>query len=570
MPVPVKHPKSGLKAALYARYSSDNQQEASIEDQFRICEEQAAREGWRIIERYADYATSGASLLRPGIQALLEDARAGRFNVIVAEALDRLSRDQEDIAGLYKRMEFAGIKIITLSEGEVSNLHIGLKGTMNALYLKDLAEKTRRGLRGRVEKGKSGGGKCYGYDVVKAFDADGNLVRGDRTINKAQAAIVKRIMTEFVAGRSPLKIAAQLNKEGVASPTDKGWGQSSINGNAERGTGILNNELYTGRLVWNRLTYRKDPDTGKRISKLNPPEEHIIHEVPHLRLIDDSLWQQVKARQQEIKRTGPTNAKNKHSKKSGFRSYRRPRFLLSGLVKCGVCSGTYTVQSKNYFGCSTRRNKGTCNNSLHLRHDRLEATVLGGLKHHLIQPESFDAFSKAFTDEVNRKREAQLNGVTQQKAELYRIEREIAKLITALKEGGPAKPIVAEINELEQRQEAIEDSLKHAKTPPPLLHPNMTKLYAAKLKDLQKNLNSDDGREEAALILRSLIDHVAVMPIRNEETGKLDPCLQVSGDLAGLLSFTASNEESLILQEDKALQLELVAGVGFEPMTFRL
>jgi site-specific DNA recombinase len=150
-------------AAICARYSSDNQRDASIEDQIRLCEERAKREGWAVRQRYTDHALSGASLMRPGIQMLLQDAAAGRFEIILAEALDRLSRDQEDIAGIYKRLRFAGVRIVTLSEGDVSDLHIGLKGTMNALFLKDLADKTRRGLRGRIEAGKSGGGLTYGY-----------------------------------------------------------------------------------------------------------------------------------------------------------------------------------------------------------------------------------------------------------------------------------------------------------------------------------------------------------------------------------------------------------------------
>jgi DNA invertase Pin-like site-specific DNA recombinase len=72
--------------------------------------------------------------------------------LVLSESLDRMSRDQEDIAGLFKRLRFARVKIVTLSKGEVSELHIGLRGTMGALYLKDLADKTRRGLRGRVEQ----------------------------------------------------------------------------------------------------------------------------------------------------------------------------------------------------------------------------------------------------------------------------------------------------------------------------------------------------------------------------------------------------------------------------------
>lgn len=144
------------RVALYARYSSENQRDASIEDQLRLCRLHAERQGWTIVDSYTDRAISGASLLRPGIQELISDAGKRRFELILTESLDRLSRDQEDIAGVYKRMRFADIRIVTLSEGDVSELHIGLKGTMGALYLKDLADKTRRGLRGRIEVGRSG------------------------------------------------------------------------------------------------------------------------------------------------------------------------------------------------------------------------------------------------------------------------------------------------------------------------------------------------------------------------------------------------------------------------------
>jgi DNA invertase Pin-like site-specific DNA recombinase len=111
--------------------------------------------------------STAASALRPGYQALLEGAREAAFDVVVAEAPDRLSRDQEDVAALFKRLRFAGIRIVTLAEDEISELHVGLNGTMNALFLEDLADKTRRGLRGRVKAGRSGGGwrwaRCRDY-----------------------------------------------------------------------------------------------------------------------------------------------------------------------------------------------------------------------------------------------------------------------------------------------------------------------------------------------------------------------------------------------------------------------
>ncbi len=120
-----------------------------------------------MVETYSDRAISGASMIRAGIQELLADAQAGRFDMVLSEALDRLSRDQEDVAAVYKRLRFAGVSIVTLSEGEINERHVGLKGTMNALFLKDLAIKTHRGQRGRVEAGKAGSGRAaYGYRVI--------------------------------------------------------------------------------------------------------------------------------------------------------------------------------------------------------------------------------------------------------------------------------------------------------------------------------------------------------------------------------------------------------------------
>ncbi|NBC22419.1 MAG: recombinase family protein, partial [Gammaproteobacteria bacterium] len=132
------------------------------------------------------------------------------------------------------------------------------------------ADKTHRGLRGRVEAGRSGGGNSYGYDVLKRLDDDGSPATGERTINPSQARIVERIFRAYAKGISPRAIAKTLNDEGIPAPSGKAWGSSTIHGNPKRGTGILNNELYIGRLVWNRLRYIKDPETGRRVSRPGP------------------------------------------------------------------------------------------------------------------------------------------------------------------------------------------------------------------------------------------------------------------------------------------------------------
>ena len=336
-----------MRAAIYARYSSDLQTDSSIDDQVRQCKARIEAEGWRFTTVYSDRAISGATSLRSGYQAMLSDARGGKFDVVVAEALDRLSRDQEDVAALYKQLTYCNVRILTLSEGEISELHVGLKGTMNALFLKDLAIKTRRGLEGRVRQGFSGGGNAYGYEVIREFSADGTPARGKRRVNQNEARIVQRIFTTFADGESPRAIAHALNREGVPGPHGTAWGPSTIYGNWRRGTGILNNDLYVGRLVWNRQRFIKDPATGKRQARMNPKDRWIVEPVPHLRIVDDALWQRVKARQEETRQdiTGEG---------AGIRSERarRPSYLLSGLLKCGVCGGGFSKVSFHHYGCS--------------------------------------------------------------------------------------------------------------------------------------------------------------------------------------------------------------------------
>jgi site-specific DNA recombinase len=460
--------KAMIRAVIYARYSSDNQRDASIDDQVRQCRARIDQEEWQLAEIYSDHAISGATTLRPGYQRMLENARAGRFEVLVAEALDRLSRDQENIAGLFKQLSFAGVRLITLSEGEVGELHVGLKGTMNALFLKDLAQKTRRGLEGRVRQGKSGGGLCFGYDVVRKLDAAGEAVHGERRINAAEAAIVRRIFEEFANGRSPRAIAQSLNKESIPGPVGRSWGPSTIYGNWRRGTGILNNELYIGRLIWNRQQFIKDPNTGRRQARLNRETNWIMEEVPHLRIVDDHLWDRVKERQQDCRSRVMTDDKGIRSERA-----RRPNYLLSGLLKCGTCGGGFSKISQSHYGCSTARDKGTCNNLLTMRRDQLEAKVLDGLRDQLMHPELVAIFIDEFRKEVNRQRAEQDRYRDRTTRDLEKTQREIRRLVEAIKAGVPGAAVKDEMASLEARRVEFLAHLETAPPPMPRLHPTL-------------------------------------------------------------------------------------------------
>jgi DNA invertase Pin-like site-specific DNA recombinase len=389
---------------------------------------------------------SGASAFRPGYQQLLEDAASGAFDVVVAEPLDRLTRDQGDVAQLYKRLSFLGVRLVTHAEGEISELHIRLKGTMNALFLKDLAQKVRRGLEGRVREGRSGGGICFGYDLVREYDGGGEPVYGGRKINEAEAAIVRRIFKEFAAGRSPRSIALALNSERLRGPHGKPWGRSTIYGNWRRGTGIINNDLYIGKLIWNRQRFIKDPSTGKRQARPNPKSDWVVQDVPERRIIDDELWQSVKQRQRHIRHALTHDDAGIRSERA-----RRPVYLLSHLLKCGTCRGGFSKVSANHYGCSNARNRGTCGNLLTIRRDVLEASVLSGLKTHLMEPEAVKEFVAEYRREVDRLNAGRHQAQAGREEELARIERQIRSIVEAIRDGFRTAAMKDELMALEAR-----------------------------------------------------------------------------------------------------------------------
>ena len=459
-----------MRAAIYARYSSDNQREASIDDQAHICRRLIDDHGWTAVKLYADQGLSGSSHLRPSYQNMMMDARNGQFDILVAESIDRLSRDQEHIAALHKQLHYLGIPIVTVAEGEISELHIGLKGTMSALFLKDLAQKTHRGLEGRIREGKSAGGISYGYRMNRQPLPDGTFTTGDRVIDEQQADIVRRIFQEYASGFSPRAIAAKLNHDQISGPAGTAWGSSTIFGNWRRGTGILNNELYIGRMVWNRQRFIKDPETGKRQARLNPENQWVVQEVPELRIIDDELWAAVKERQGATRRVTETKANGHRPERA-----RRTRYLLSGLLTCGGCNGAYTLVGGKHYGCASSRNKGTCNNRRMIHREQIEERVLGGLRDKLLHPDIIAAFIDEYQQQYNQAMKADLTIRKQHEAELSKVEQSIAKIVDAIADGMYHPSMKEKMAALEERRLSIRTELDALPCEQPLrLHPGLS------------------------------------------------------------------------------------------------
>ncbi len=528
-----------MHAAIYSRFSSDLQSAASIADQERVCRLHAEREGWQVVETFADHAISGSTMLRPGYQNLIARLRLGGVAVVLAESLDRFSRDQEHIAGFFKLARFAGVRIITLSEGEISELHIGLKGTMGALYLKELAEKTRRGEAGRILKGRSMGGPAYGYQVVRQLAPDGELERGLRAIDQGEATIVRRIFREFANGASPLAIARALNAEGVPGPTGRLWYDASIRGRPARGEGILRNVLYTGQLIWNRRRSLVDPQTGQTVRRNNAAEDLVEFTVPHLRVIDQPLWDTVQARL--ATEAFATTAGGAEAPPEGFWERRRPRHLLTNKVFCGGCAGPFTSRGKDYLACHNAF-QGACRNRRSIRRGRLEGQVVASLRRDLMAPDTLEGFIEAFTSEWKRLEREANGSLDGARRDLSTAERRLGNLVDAIADGLRNASLKQQLHVLETKCDALRAQIGAPLPAAPIFPANLAATYRQRVTELERAIA--DNKTPAVLeAARALIERVIVHAPPDDEgthpielVGAISGMLRAGGTLIPILS----------------------------------
>ena len=553
-----------IRVAIYARYSTDKQERASIAVQNENMRAFIVRQGWTEVGAYADEAITGAVIaLRPGVKALLASVERGEVNFVLADELDRLSRSQSQTAIIFERCQFLGVRLHTIAEGEITRLNVGLKGTMNAEQLAATSRKTRDAIAKRFRDGQNPGGLAFGYALDFVADARGDRIPGHRKIVPEQAEIVVYVCEEYAKGRSPHDIAIELNDRGIAGPRGGKWSASTINGNKARGTGILNNRLYIGQPEHQRQTYRKDPETGARRAFANPDELKQTTNVPHLRILSDELWERVKARQEVVAQPRADQVGDRP-----FWVKQRPRYLLTGKVVCGVCGSNYSKNGKYRSAChaATKKGASACTNRLTVRIDDLEEQVLTALHDDMMQPDVVEAFVAEYIAERNRLSKLRNASRDARQAELRNVTAGVERLKAAILKGVDASLVADELNRLGRRKADLEAEMAASvdDIPPALLHPHLAQIYRGKIERLLDAFETEGGRSEAQEIIRSLIDAVVVTPV----DGILHA--EVKGDLATMLVLAAETKEAPKAGAFEAQQIKLVAGTGFEPVTFRL
>ena len=520
-----------MRTVLYARFSSHLQNARSIDDQISLLTAHAEREGWQIVGIFTDYAISGAAGIdgdqRPGLAAMLDRLSRRDIDWVFAESTDRLARHEGDAFAIRERIEFTGARLFTLNDGEVDDIKGAIKGLFDARFRKELGAKVKRGQRGTVNDGRAPAGKAYGYRLANRIDDRGRPVRGLREIDEDQADIVRRIFNEFADGRSTRQIAEDLNRDGITGPSGGKWRLTTIHGDRQRKNGMLNNEQYVGQLVFNRTSKVRDPETRKTLIRPNPESEWQRQPVPHLRIIDDALWARVQARRKAMEGKRPEHQM-------------RPKRLLSGLVRCGVCGGGWIVVSKTYWGCGRQKDGGGCSNRLRIRGDLMEQRVLTGLADHLMRPEHVALYVAERHKEQARLVREGARHRSSIDAELARIEVKITNLVDALAEGGAGFAEIRDrLTSLKSRREQLLLDRSDIEEPSVItLHPNFAEDYRRRWSNLQQAFNRETSRETAAPALRSMIDKITLTPDATAENGL---AIEIFGKLADILAFATGN-----------------------------
>ena len=489
-----------MRTRAYARYSTEKQSDASIEDQLRNCRAYCARMGWPEPVPYFDAAMSGTRGDRPGYLRLLAEVREG--DVIVVDELSRLSRDNVAVQTALRDFDFRGIRVIGVSDSVDTSrgdakITAGLRGLMNEVALDELRTRTHRGLTGKALAGQSAGGLPYGYRVTTT---------GHREIVPEQAEVVRRIYADYLSGLSARNIAVALNAEGVASPRGGTWAPSAIYGDTRRGIGILANPIYVGRPVWNRSRWIKRPGKG-RVRRERPREEWIHQEQPELAIVPGAQWEAVQRRIRS------------QSRASGVKG-RPPRHLLSGILRCGECGGPMVVVDRYRYGCAAAKDRGTCSSTVRLSRTIAEDAMLAGVRAELLTEARFRQYQKAARAELRRR----APDTGRKLAEALRVRD---NLMAAIKAGIITPTTKAE---MERAETAVAEAQRLASAPKPdILLPRARERWERLVATL-----ADRRMPEVRATLQALIGEAIV---RNE-----------NGDLVA---------------EVAGSQIAMVAGAGF-------
>lgn len=504
--------------AVYARYSSDNQRETSIDDQFARCLERVRIEGWSTdgVLQFADRAVSGVSDDREQFQQLrrLVTQRPRGVDVLVVNTADRLSRNMGDADRFYRELEYAGVRLISISDGidtarKGARMSFLFKAAFSDLYIDMLREETMRGLEGRMKHGFSTGNPPLGYrseEVVVCGKSEGFR----RVIDDDQAALVRRIFELSKSGLSDRSIAKLLNDEGITPPRPvrkrcrPGWVASTIRE-------MLRNEAYIGVFTYKKRQWRKVPGTNTRRPVKQPETEVMRSELPELRIVPQDLWDAVHERRAAVAQKYASAPKKKRKGKLAklARPGRRTSYPFSGLLACGECGAPMVIiggSSSRYYRCGDYHKRGTCTNNVPVREEDVRTVVFGELKRLLLTSEGV-VFGRQHLAKILGQRNRQVE------QDRSRLDKEMTKVMRQIgnatefivdHEGDKdlLEPVKEKLVELQERRRRLQGEL-------------------VRLDHIQKDPVRLPTNEDARSVLEAMQDTMTADPVRAREALRL-------------------------------------------------
>lgn len=403
-----------------------------------------------------------------------------------------------------------------------------VKGLVAHLTREQTAQMVRRGLDGVVRGGFSAGGRAYGFRSMPRCPSSRQR-GGVLEVVPEEAIIVLEIFTRYAGGETPRAIAEDLNKRGVKAPRGSRWAASCIHGETARGSGLLNNELYRGVIVWNKNRMVLNPATGKRVSRRNPESEWVRTDARHLRLVPDALWDAVAA---------------KKAKRSSTPRHltRAPKRVFSGLLKCGSCGCGMSLKGKDSSGrfriqCTRAKESGDCPDPRSYYIDEIERRILSLLREELQQPEVIRDFLDAYEAEMKRLRASSSSRVAALQRELTQTTARATRLNNMLMDGhGIPERVNEELQRVLMRENELKVTLASSAAPKVIaLHPSARDRYLSAVAKLHETLGAD-GDSDPAKVVREVIDRVVLYPVgpaRNRHTAA--PKIELIGWLEALI-----------------------------------
>ena len=424
------------RAVVYARFSSDNQRDESIDAQLRAINEYADKNNIKIVNQFIDRAKSATSDKRPEFQNMIKfcEADTTGISMVIVHKLDRFSRDKYDSAKYKHKLKCNGIRVVSVLErldgSPESVIMESLLEGMAEYYSKNLGREVMKGLKESALKHQThlGGTPPLGYDVAP-----------DKTyiINEEEAQAVRIIFDRYVNGYSYSQIIDELNELGYRTKREnKKFGKNSL-------YSILTNEKYTGVYVFNK-TQRKGVNGKRNGHKMKSEDEIIRINGAMPQIIDNDLFQQA---QEMIKRR--KKAPGAH-KATTF-------YLLTSLIRCGECGYSYQGNKrKDKYGndyisyrCGCRKQKRDCKNK-EIKRDYLEEFVLTELEKHILNDEAIPVLSKALNERLKTKSNDNHEMLTNLRNKLEKVNKEIENILNAIMSGIVNNVLKNKLDELEK------------------------------------------------------------------------------------------------------------------------